>query len=617
MLHMSGQAEYLPHQPGKLSSHWGARFVRYCLIALATGAALFGQPPSRLIVNGLTASPDGRSATFWSSVTPDGALQTGSTVYVLGPGGLRRLPSPGLPVETQTAQHQPSDYALSPDGAHLAVSSDSGFTITDMATGETRAIPGPGLGYQMHFTSDGGTVLFTIAPFTGHYWFPYLYSVPASGSAAVRLVRGALDGRHPIAADGTVAFTSLGPANDIITAPDAVNLYTMKADGAGIAQLTHYSGPSYQTESASQASISADGKRILFVTNSPTVNGLSTTTVWVMQADGTGLRALPADPRLEVVTFSADGTRMAWSRAGIVHVQNVDTGDDRVYIEFAESDIAEMDFTPDNSRLYLLLGQPSAFGFLPVGGALWSLDLAARTAQPLYAPRTLSPAGIASSNFLTPGGFVTAYGTNLIPLDALLVPTSFPLPQTLGGVGLTINGRAVPMLAVTPWQANAQIPMETPLGPASVALQFADGSVTPLAAANVVGASPAQFSTQTGCAFHGGTNIVADQANPAVPGEVLVVYGVGFGVTNPTVPAGVPTPLSPLSTVVGDFAVYIGLYPFDQQAKVLFAGLSPGSVGLYQVNFQLPLQTPSGNARVDFATKFSGRSGGCSVTVGQ
>lgn len=600
------------HGTSRRVSHRAARHVYACLGALtllAAGGTLFGQS-SGLIVNGLKASPDGISAMLWSNLTPDGVSQDASAVYTFGSGGLRRITSLGLAMESPTAQHEPSDYALSPDGSRLAVSSDTGVTVIDTATGATTAIAAPGLGDNLHFSPDGQTILFNVAPFTGHYWFPFLYSAPASGGTAVRLVRGAIDGRRPVLG-GTIVFTSPGPSNQATTTDAALNVYTMKADGSGIQQVTNYTGLTSQGPSARQASFTPDGKRILFVTTTPTSTALSLIAAWAIQADGTGLRSLPIDNRSQVVAFSYDGARMAWSRAGIVHVQNVDTGDDRVVTQFAQSDIAEIDFTPDNSRLYLLVGETNAYGYRAIGSALWSVDLPSGAARPLYAPRTLS-----TVNSLSPGGVFTAYGANLISQDMLLVPSAFPAPTSLGGVSLTINGRAIPILAATPWQVNAQIPMDTPPGPASVALQFADGTSTPSVAATVAAASPVPFNTGTGCAFHGSTGTVADQTHPAVPGEVLVVYGTGLGVTNPIVPAGALTPLSPYSNLVNDLAVFIGNYPFNQQAKVFFAGLSPGSIGLYQVNFQLPAGTPPGTAFVDWRMQAGAQMGACSLTVG-
>ena len=586
------------------------------MTVISAAGSLYSQSTS-LLLKDLHAGLDDQSAMFWSNLAADGSIQYTSTIYVYGPGGLRPF-APGVSrMEETSAQLQPADFTLSPDGTQLVVSNSSGLTVINNQTGQTQAVAAPGMGYDAHITPDGNSVFFNVAPFTGHFWFPYLYSTSLTGGTAARLVRGAIDGRHPIADDGTVVFTGPGPDNDIITTEDAWNLYTMKPDGTNIVQLTQYSGPAYQTQSPYRASITPDGRRILFITSIPTPTALSTTTVWVMQSDGTGLRSLPVDNLAEVVTFSIDGSLIAWSRAGAVHVQNVDTGSDNVVAQFARSDIGELDFAPDNSKLWMLVGQPERTGFPVPGAALWSVDLASGAAQSLYAPRSVTPLTGSSLNFLAPGAFMTVYGTNLIPVDSLLVPSAYPLPQTLGGVSLTMNGRMLPITAVTPWQVNAEIPMDIPLGSVTVALEFADGTSTPGVPARVIGSYPQQYTTSTGCAFHGTTGILADGANPASPGEILTIYGFGLGVTNPPVAAGALTPLSPLFPLANNLQINIGLYPFYQQATVQFAGLSPGSLGLYQVNFQLPDATPPGDARVYWRTPESGITGGCLVSVGQ
>ena len=92
------------------------------------------------------------------------------------------------------------------------------------------------------------------------------------------------------------------------------------------------------------------------------------------------------------------------------------------------------------------------------------------------------------------------------------------------------------------------------------------------------------------------------------------MYGTGLGATNPLVPAGAITPVAPLTSLTNDFAVYIGA--FTQQADILFAGLAPGEVGVYQVNFQVPQTTPAGTARIGWWTVASGVSWDCEITVG-
>jgi len=76
---------------------------------------------------------------------------------------------------------------------------------------------------------------------------------------------------------------------------------------------------------------------------------------------------------------------------------------------------------------------------------------------------------------------------------------------------------------------------------------------------------------------------------PSKPGDTLVLYGVGFGATNPPVPPGMlATAAAP---TVGTPIVNIG----GVTATVLYAGLAPGYAGLYQVNVVVPLGVQSGN----------------------
>jgi uncharacterized protein (TIGR03437 family) len=92
------------------------------------------------------------------------------------------------------------------------------------------------------------------------------------------------------------------------------------------------------------------------------------------------------------------------------------------------------------------------------------------------------------------------------------------------------------------------------------------------------------FSTSYAMAFHAGTSIPADQAHPASAGEVLESYGVGLGAVNPAVADGATAPSNPPATVFAAPQVKIG----NLVAKVTFAGLAPGLVGIYQVNVVVP-----------------------------
>lgn len=97
---------------------------------------------------------------------------------------------------------------------------------------------------------------------------------------------------------------------------------------------------------------------------------------------------------------------------------------------------------------------------------------------------------------------------------------------------------------------------------------------------------------------HADGSLVYPSGPPARPGEEVVIYLYGVGSTAPAVKTGDASPLGALAAQVRidlDFRPNAGpsrpsTAPRYQPSYV---GLSPGSVGLYQVNFQVP-QPPDG-----------------------
>ena len=72
------------------------------------------------------------------------------------------------------------------------------------------------------------------------------------------------------------------------------------------------------------------------------------------------------------------------------------------------------------------------------------------------------------------------------------------------------------------------------------------------------------------------------QARPARPGETMVFYGVGFGPVTPDQGAG--DVVQSGNTLLLPFQVFFG----GKSAAVSYAGLAPGTVGLYQFNVVVP-----------------------------
>jgi len=75
--------------------------------------------------------------------------------------------------------------------------------------------------------------------------------------------------------------------------------------------------------------------------------------------------------------------------------------------------------------------------------------------------------------------------------------------------------------------------------------------------------------------------------SPALAGETVVVYACGLGRTLPNPAPGVIPQSAALIQRLSDLKVYLGGTAVDP-ASILYAGLTPGSAGLYQIDLILP-----------------------------
>jgi uncharacterized protein (TIGR03437 family) len=192
---------------------------------------------------------------------------------------------------------------------------------------------------------------------------------------------------------------------------------------------------------------------------------------------------------------------------------------------------------------------------------------------------------------LSPGDIVQIYGSSLAA--QAVAGDVLPLPNTVGGTQVLVGGIAAPLFYVSPRQVNAQIPFELPAGKEYEVIVNANGVPTTPQSIHLNFASPGILQSTSGLivAQHqdGNATLVSDIA-PAVPGEFIVLYMSGLGLTDIPVVSGQASPSGPLANAQDLPVLTLNGNPLN----LLFSGLTPGLVGLYQVDIQIPQGIASG-----------------------
>lgn len=197
------------------------------------------------------------------------------------------------------------------------------------------------------------------------------------------------------------------------------------------------------------------------------------------------------------------------------------------------------------------------------------------------------------SSSLAPGGLISLYGQQLSPVN--LASKEIPLPTALGDSCLTVNGLPLPIIFVSPTQINAQMPYEA-TGQVTMVLRTPGGVsdnfnlVVKPAAPSVFRTGTAGPDTNLATIVRDTNNIIVTASNPVHRGDTLVIYLTGMGQTNPAMTAGLPSPSDPPAIALISPKVDLG----GTALNVLYAGLTPGQVGVYQINVSVPAKAPLG-----------------------
>lgn len=252
----------------------------------------------------------------------------------------------------------------------------------------------------------------------------------------------------------------------------------------------------------------------------------------------------------------------------------------------------------DPQTLYFAAGIPG-----PNGGALESHGLfgSVQAAPSFQANRVVNAAS--HSNRIGPNTFASIQGGGLSATTRAWTKADLvnnALPTKLDNVAVTLNGEPAYVSSISPMEITFLVPSDMTAGPVEV--QTSNGGLMSASVMVTLEAlAPAFYllgDTKYLSAEHsddaslvGPPNLISGATTrPARPGETIVLYGTGFGVTDPPAPKGklVTSALKLVTPPV----ITIG----GQAAQVLFAGLS--EAGRYQFNVIVPSGLRAGDAAV-------------------
>jgi uncharacterized protein (TIGR03437 family) len=342
-------------------------------------------------------------------------------------------------------------------------------------------------------------------------------------------------------------------------------------------------------------------------------NGISVFTgvhsLWLAQPGKPARQLLNDDSNPIQATIDAEGRTIAWTSPGGLHLLDPDTGNDRLLLSVArDAVLSDPQLSADGKLLAFASNvrfgstdQPDQVQFFAIsidGGGLWKIttdpsgvQMAALSGNGRVLWYLSGDNGLHRVDVWTGKDTLFVDGTPVFKVsDAAIGSIARIEGAGLAGARISIAGIPVPLLSRSESLMEFQVPWEIPIG------GFYSSQVI-----KVELATPASFfESETRFlalthrpefvrAIHGDWSGVISAASPARPGEVVHLYGIGFGPVDPPQITGQPAPASPPAHVVTSFTcVTPGRDNRPVDLPILFAGLAPGLLGYYQISLQLP-----------------------------
>jgi len=326
-----------------------------------------------------------------------------------------------------------------------------------------------------------------------------------------------------------------------------------------------------------------------------------------------------------------------------VLVRNLATGNDTVIFSqpAAAGPVAPAGLSSDGQKLLFFAGDTTG------AGTAYLANTATGESTPLPLPSgetvvngTLSGNGNMAFLLTTTGRVASidlANGASVrtlipptpyVPDFSILTPGSFTrikviLPHSTEAVAghMFLDDEAIPILAASDKEVDIQVPWETKSpGQSDFRLDVATDSpfrqnqlvdIIPMFP-RFLPLGPGESSVLGFVALRSDfSGLLTSQPHP---GDVIIAYVIGLGPVDGAIATGQPAPLDHTLPIQGQFHCHFN--PYGANAETLFAGLAPGLIGFYQVNFRLPSEPDPGPITGGVCTyNGSGVDGGFSFTL--
>ncbi|HLH15844.1 MAG TPA: hypothetical protein VKX45_01420 [Bryobacteraceae bacterium] len=211
---------------------------------------------------------------------------------------------------------------------------------------------------------------------------------------------------------------------------------------------------------------------------------------------------------------------------------------------------------------------------------------------PFIAPAGVSnAAGATPQSAVAPGSIISIFGASLA--NTQVTGPSNPMLQALDCSTVQVGGRLLPLFFVSPTQINAQLPDDMQPGAANLTVSCT-GLPDVQASFTVARNAPGLFQQPSNnvnfavASHEDGSPVTAGSA--ARSGELLSLYGTGFGPADHTRPEGFPVPATPPYLLLDTATVNAG----GVAIPAVNAFAAPGTVGLDVIQFRLGDGVPSG-----------------------